>query len=37
MKNVEEIIISADGKCYIFHEAEVTVTSMQGEKSYQIV
>ena len=37
MKNVEEVIIKAEGKCYVFKDAEVTVTTMQGQKSYQIV
>lgn len=37
MKNVEEVVIRADGKCYVFRNAEVTVTNMQGQKSFQIV
>lgn len=37
MKDVEEVIIKAGGKCLVFREAAITVTTMQGQKSYQIV
>lgn len=37
MKDVEEVVIRAGGRCYVFKEAEITVTTMQGQKSYQIV
>ena len=37
MKSVEEVVIKADGKCYVFRNAEITVTNMQGQKSFQIV
>ena len=37
MKDVEEVVIKAEGKCYVFKEADVTVTTMQGQKTYQIV
>ncbi len=37
MKDVEEVVIKAEGKCYVFREAEVSVTTMQGQKTYQIV
>jgi nascent polypeptide-associated complex subunit alpha len=37
MENVEEVIIKAGGKCYVISDAAVTITTMQGQKSYQVV
>ena len=37
MTNVEEVVIKAGGKCYVIRDAAVTITTMQGQKSYQIM
>ncbi|KYK29054.1 MAG: Nascent polypeptide-associated complex protein [Candidatus Proteinoplasmatales archaeon SG8-5] len=37
MENVEEVVIKADGKVIVIRDAAVTITTMQGQKSYQVV
>ncbi len=37
MEGVEEVRIITSDKEYIFHDAEVTMTVVQGQKTFQIV
>jgi nascent polypeptide-associated complex subunit alpha len=37
LKDIEEIIILTKSKEYVFKEAEVTVMTVQGQKTYQVV
>jgi nascent polypeptide-associated complex subunit alpha len=37
MQDVEEVVIKAGGRCYVIRDAAVTITTMQGQKSYQVV
>ena len=37
LEGVEEVIIKAKGETYVFKKPEVQVTTMQGQKSFQIV
>jgi nascent polypeptide-associated complex subunit alpha len=37
MKDVEEVIIRAGGKCLVFKEPSISVTNIQGQKTFQIM
>ena len=37
MEGVDEVIIKARGEAYIFKKPDVQVTTMQGQKTFQIV
>jgi nascent polypeptide-associated complex subunit alpha len=37
MKDVEEVIIRAGGKCLVFREPSISVTNIQGQKTFQIM
>ncbi|MCK5397954.1 MAG: nascent polypeptide-associated complex protein [Thermoplasmata archaeon] len=37
MEGVDEVIIKARGETYVFKKPEVQVTTMQGQKTFQVV
>ena len=37
LKDVQEVVIRAGGKSYVFQKPDITVTTMQGQKTFQIV